>query len=479
MHPAIRRLKRIARLIDSMQNVQLISLAVVLALAACASSVTPNQPAASPTASEPESSPSVPEATSTAEPETSAQAVSPAPPSESVIPTQPLSASPIRISPSDLPPPFSSQSVSQPPNVIPVPQDPELSVPAGFVVNVFADGLDRPRWLALTPSGDVLVTETRQNRIRLLQDTNNDGVAEVKQTFADASNGADIPFGMAFADNFFFLGNSDEVLRFPYSAGQNQLIGRGEKITDLPGGGYRQHWTRNVIASPDEQRLYVSIGSRSNVEREPLPRASVQTMNLDGSNQRTFAYGLRNPVGLDFHPITGELYTTVNERDGLGDDLVPDYLTRIRFGEFYGWPYAYLRPDLLDPRQSSGDRSINPDLAAETKTPDVLFQAHSAALGLQFYDGDTFPNPYRNGAFVAFRGSWNRSQGTGYKIVFVPFDENHRPLGYYEDFVTGFLTDPSIPTTWGRPVGVLVLPDGSLLFTEEMNGRIYRVQYQG
>jgi len=169
----------------------------------------------------------------------------------------------------------------------------------------------------------------------------------------------------------------------------------------------------------------------------------------------------------------------VNERDGLGDDLVPDYFTRIRQDEFYGWPYTYLSPDRLDPRHVVGDRSRNPNLAAQTLTPDVLFQAHSAALGLQFYDGNTFPTKYQNGAFAAFRGSWNRDQGTGYKIVFVPFGADHRPVGSSGDFVTGFLVDPSRPTTWGRPVGLLALPDGSLLFTEEANGRIYRVQYQG
>jgi glucose/arabinose dehydrogenase len=201
-------------------------------------------------------------------------------------------------------------------------------------------------------------------------------------------------------------------------------------------------------------------------------------MNLDGSNQQTFASGLRNPVGLDFHPTTGELYATVNERDGLGDDLVPDYLTRIQQGEFYGWPYAYLAPNRLDPRQVVNGKSKRPDLVAKTKTPDVLFQAHSAALGLQFYDGKTFPEKYRNGAFVAFRGSWNRDQGTGYKVVFVPFS-NGRPQSYYEDFLTGFLLNPAQATTWGRPVGLLVLPDGSLLVTEEANDRIYRIQYQG
>ena len=395
------------------------------------------------------------------------------------IATQPLAPQPIRVTVADLPHPFATQSASKSPNVVPIPASPSLNVPPGFEVNVFAEGLDRPRWLALTPTGDVLVTETRQNRIRLLRDDDGDGTADQMQTFAGSENGLNIPFGMAFANGSFFLGNTDAVLRFPYSSGQDQLTGPGQKIADLPGGGYNQHWTRNVVVGPDGQTLYVSIGSRTNVDREPLPRASVQTMTLDGANQQTLAYGLRNPVGLDFHPETGDLYTTVNERDGIGDDLVPDYFTRLQPGEFYGWPYAYLRPDLLDPRQTRGDRSLSPDLAAQTRTPDVLFEAHSAALGLQFYDGETFPQRYRNGAFVAFRGSWNRSQGTGYKLVFIPFDQAGRPQGYYEDFVTGFLLDPNGPTTWGRPVGLLVLPDGSLLFTEEMNNRIYRVQYRG
>ncbi len=399
------------------------------------------------------------------------------PPADSVIPTTSFSPTPIEISLAQLPDPFATRSVAQGPEVLGIPAAPTLQVPEGFVVNVFADGLDRPRWLALTPTGDVLVTETRQNRIRLLRDRNGDGVAEESQTFADSSNGLDIPFGMAFAPGYFFLGNTNAVLRFPYEEGQTQLTGQGDRIAELPGGGYNQHWTRNVVVSPDQQQLYVSIGSRSNVDSEPLPRASVQRMDLDGANLQTFAYGLRNPVGLDFHPVTQDLYTTVNERDGLGDDLVPDYLTRIQAGEFYGWPYTYFRPDLLDPRQVQGDRSRNPELASQTLTPDVLFQSHSAALGLQFYNGNTFPEQYHHGAFVAFRGSWNRSQGTGYKLVFVPFDESGRPIGHYEDFLTGFLLDPSVPTTWGRPVGLLVLPDGSLLFTEEANNRIYRVQY--
>ncbi|WP_204103369.1 MULTISPECIES: sorbosone dehydrogenase family protein [Spirulina sp. CCY15215] len=398
---------------------------------------------------------------------------------DNLIPTEIFTPQPIRISLDRLPNPFSTSSASKSPQVVSIPNNPSLNLPQGFQVNIFADNLDRPRWLALTPTGDVLVTETRQNRIRLLKDKDGDGFAETRNTFADAENDLNIPFGMTFSDDAFFLGNTNAVRQYSYREGQEELEGRGTKIINLPGGGYNQHWTRNVVISPDRKKLYISVGSRSNVDVEELPRASVQVTNIDGSNQKTFAFGLRNPVGLDFHPVTEELYTTVNERDGMGDDLVPDYLTRIREGEFYGWPFTYLSPNLLDPRQLQNGRSKNPELAAKTLTPDVLFQSHSAALGLQFYDGETFPQKYHNGAFVAFRGSWNRDRGTGYKLVFVPFDDTGRPTGEYEDFLTGFLLDPSIPSTWGRPVGLLVLPDGSLLFTEEANGRIYRIQYGG
>ncbi len=398
---------------------------------------------------------------------------------ESVIQTELLTPSPIQVTLADLPAPYSTRSAGKPPNIVPIPANPTLKVPRGFQVNVFAEGLDRPRWLALTPTGDVLVTETRQNRIRLLRDTDGDGVADRNQVFATSANGLDIPFGMTFSQDAFFLGNTNAVLRFPYRPGQERLTGVGQKITDLPGGGYNQHWTRNVLISPNQRQLYVSIGSRSNNDAEALPRASVQVMNLDGSDRQTFAYGLRNPVGLAFHPQTGDLYTTVNERDGMGDDLVPDYFTRIQAGEFYGWPYAYLSPNLPDPNYVRNGKSVKPDLVAQTRTPDVLFKSHSAALGLQFYTGNTFPERYRNGAFVAFRGSWNRDQGTGYKVVFIPFNREGRPRGHYEDFMTGFLLNPTGPDTWGRPVGLLVLPDGSLLVTEEANGRIYRIQYQG
>jgi glucose/arabinose dehydrogenase len=452
----------------------LMLLLLVTPVTACSSPSTSSQQAAEPQVEQSSQAPAAP-TTSTQSKQQQPAAVA----TKNLVPTETLTPQPIKITLATLPKPFASNSASKSPEVIPIPPNPTLKVPAGFQVNVYADNLDAPRWLALTPSGDVLVTETRQNRIRLLRDTDGDGVADVRKTFATSGNGVNIPFGMAFAGNSFFLGNTGAVLRFPYTNSQQQLTGEGQKIADLTPGGYNQHWTRNVVASPDGTKLYVTIGSRSNVDEEPLPRASVQVMNPDGSNPQTFAYGLRNPVGLDFHPQTGELYATVNERDGIGDDLVPDYFTRIRSGEFYGWPYAYLAPNLIEPRQMSNGQSKRPDLVAKTQTPDVLFQAHSAALGLQFYDGQTFPEKYRNGAFVAFRGSWNRNQGTGYKVVFVPFDTSGRPQGDYEDFLTGFLVNPSVPTTWGRPVGLLVLPDGSLLVTEEANNRIYRIQYRG
>lgn len=390
---------------------------------------------------------------------------------------------PIRITLKDLPPSNQTPSVEKSARVLPPPADAVLRVPRGFHVNLFAT-VPSARWLALTPDGDVLCAASKQEKILLLEDRNRDGVAERQTVLLDKASATNLPFGMAFAKDAFYLGNTDAVLRYPYQpiandAGPRFRLGKPQKITSLPGKGYNQHWTRNVVVAPDGQKLYVSVGSASNASPEELPRAAVLQMNLDGSQRKVFAFGLRNPVGMAFHPQTGQLYATINERDELGDDLVPDYLTQLREGEFYGWPYAYLSPANLDPRLSDADRRPATELIARTKTPDVLFQAHSAALGLTFCTGNVFPAKYRQGAFVAFRGSWNRNLGTGYKIVFVPFDAQGRPKGWYEDFVTGFLLDPAGPISWGRPVGVLMSPDGSLLFTEEINGRIYRVSFSG
>lgn len=395
--------------------------------------------------------------------------------------TNVLKPEPIKISIDDLPKPYTSKSANQHPKVIPVPQDAVLNAPAGFKVNVFAE-IPQARWLAITPAGELLCVSSRTNTIYRLPDSNGDGVADEKVVFANEQDGLNLPFGMAFLKEGFYVGNTNGVIRFDYQKGQPKVEGPPKPITDLPGEGYNQHWTRNVIPNPNGG-LYVSVGSKSNADIEEPPRASVLTLSADGSKKEVFAFGLRNPVGLAVHPETKQLYATVNERDELGDELVPDYLTSVKQGAFYGWPYTYLKPTLLDPRHVKNDKSVRPELAAKTTTPDVLFEAHSAALGLSFYTADEnpksrFPERYRQGAYVAFRGSWNRDRGTGYKIVFVPFNEEG-PEGGYEDFVTGFLTDPSGPTTFGRPVGVAILPDGSLVFTEEGNGRVYRVSYDG
>ncbi|MDX2270514.1 MAG: sorbosone dehydrogenase family protein [Cyanobacteriota bacterium] len=370
----------------------------------------------------------------------------------------------------DLPKPFSTDSASQPPQVIPPPAGAGLQVPPGFQVNLFAEGLSRPRWLMVSPAGEVFLTESYDNRILRLQDSDGDGVADQRGVFAEGLNQ---PLGMAIAPDaqHFYIANTNAVVRFPYAPGQTRLQGSPQVITTLPGEGYRQHWTRNLVFSPDGEKLYVTVGSESNVSPEPLPRASIQVMNPDGSDRQTFAYGLRNPLGLAFHPTSQELFTTVNERDGLGDDLVPDYLTSVQLGGFYGWPFSYLGSN-PDPRLER-----QPQLEQQAIVPDVLFEAHSAALGLVFYTGSQFPASYQNHAFVAFRGSWNRSQGTGYKVVRVPFDAQGRPEGYYEDFVTGWLVDPVIPSVWGRPVGLAVASDGSLLITDEPAGKIWRISY--
>jgi glucose/arabinose dehydrogenase len=393
--------------------------------------------------------------------------------------TTPFEPEPIKITVDDVPKPTPDNSPDKHPEIAEVPEHATLMAPAGFKVSLFAEGMKQARWLALTPDGDVLLAQSREEKISILRDTNGDGSVDSTTNFADKGNGVNVPFGMAFVDGHFLLGNTDEVRRYPWKKGQLKLEGSGEQITELPGGGYNQHWTRNVIADAKGEWIYVSVGSKSNVDVEEDPRASVLKMRPDGADRTVFARGLRNPVGLAIHPESGDLYATVNERDKLGDDLVPDYLAKVVEGGFYGWPYAYLKPENLDPRRMKDGKSERPDLAAKTLSPEVLFQAHSAALGICFSSGDKFPEKYRQGAFVAFRGSWNRNAGTGYKIVFVPFGSDGKPRGHYEDFVKGFLIDESEPETWGRPVGVVMHPDGSLLFTEEENGRIYRVSYDG
>jgi glucose/arabinose dehydrogenase len=370
----------------------------------------------------------------------------------------------------DLPPPEVQKGPVNFSRVIPKPDNAQLTLPARFSVETYAEGnLDRPRWLALAPNGDVFVAESQGKRISILRDSNGDGKVDERFVFADDLNA---PFGMAFWREYLYVGNNNSVIRFKYKAGQTKAEGAPEKIADLPGNGYNEHWTRNLIFSPDGSKLYVTVGSKTNVDagEEPM-RAAISVFNPDGTGHRLFATGTRNPIGLAFNPTTRQLWASVQERDLTGNDLVPDYVTSIKDGAFYGWPYAYIGPH-EDPRR----KGEQPDLVKKAIVPDVLIQAHSAVLGLLFYDGKMFPDEYRGDAFVALHGSWNRVPRTGYKIVRIRFKDG-KPVGGYDDFLTGWMLGEDKPEVWGRPVGLLVLKDGSMLVTDDGANKIWRVTY--
>lgn len=371
----------------------------------------------------------------------------------------------------DLPDPMPGSGTFNAPDVVSRSEEDRLQVPPGFRAMLFAEGLSHPRYLVVAPNGDVFLSESREGRITVLRDTDGDGAADLIQTFA---SGYQRPHGLAFHDDALYVADVQAVWRVPYEAGA--LEGRGRTPVTPRGalGSGSGHWTRNIVFSRDGQFLYVAIGSRSNVREEAEPRATVQRFNADGSGQVTFAGGLRNPVGIAFYPGTDDLYVVVNERDGYGDDLVPDYLTRVEQDDFFGWPYAYLGPH-PDPQHGASRL----DLVEITRAPDLLFAAHSAPIGLVFYDGDQFPAPYRGGAFVSHRGSWNSSQPTGYRVVFVPFDRG-RPAGTYEVFASGFRRGGEAQAeVWGRPAGLALLADGSLLIADDTGGTIWRVTYTG
>nr|WP_245553816.1 sorbosone dehydrogenase family protein [Cytophaga aurantiaca] len=364
--------------------------------------------------------------------------------------------------------------------------------PKGFVVQKFADKLENPRWLYVLPNGDVLVAEAgtkgaikaaaafvsgnsksrlssgSADRITLFRDTNKDGIPDVRDVFLEGLNQ---PLGMVLVDNTFYVANTDGVVAFPYTKGQTTITSAGKKITDLPANGYNNHWTRNIIADHDGSHLYITVGSASNVAEngieEEFMRANILVMNVDGSDKRIYAAGLRNPVGAAFNPYDKTLWTVVNERDELGDELVPDYLTSIQKNGFYGWPYSYWGQH-LDPRMKGEGK----DLVKRAIVPDVNLGAHTASLGLAFYNQTTFPVKYHNGAFIGQHGSWNKSTFSGYKVVFVPF-ENGKPSGPPEDFLTGFIANAD--EVYGRPVGVVVLPDGSILVADDSANTIWKI----
>ena len=376
-----------------------------------------------------------------------------------------------RVDAASLPKPFATESVRRNSKQVPQPVDAKLLVPKGFAVNVFAEGNFRePRWMALAPNGDVFLSDARANSLIVLRDKNKDGVAEERFVFSDALAQ---PFGIAFHKDWVYVANTDSVVRFAYKSGQTKADGPPEKLVELTAGGYNQHWTRNVLFSPDGTKMFVSIGSATNVSVEADPkRAAISVYDPDGKNHRIYASGLRNPIGLAWNPKTGELWTAVNERDGLGDDLVPDYATSVREGGFYGWPYSYLGQN-EDPRRK-GER---PELVKKAIVPDVLFTSHVAALGIQFYTGKMFPKEYRGDAFVAFHGSWNRQKLSGYKIARIRFKNGKLVGNQYEDFVSGWLPTEDSNEVWGRPVGLLVAADGSLLITDDGADKVWRVSY--
>ncbi len=379
--------------------------------------------------------------------------------------------------PPKLPEPNATPSVTKHPKVIGWPKDKMPTAPAGFEVTLFADGLDNPRWLHILPNGDVLAVESRgpakdpkmtAGRITLLRDADGDGKPEVKEAFSKELHS---PIGVALIGETLFVANSDAVVTFPYKADQTKVEGKGRKVMDLPAGGYNNHWTRNLIASANGKKLYVSVGSASNVAEngtdKELLRANILEVNPDGTGLRVFAAGLRNPVGMAWEPKSGALWTAVNERDNLGDDLVPDYITSVKDGAFYGWPYSYFGAT-EDPRRK-GER---PDLVAKALAPDVAVGAHTASLGLTFSTGTSFPEKYRTGAFIGQRGSWNRSKFAGYRVAFVPFKDGV-PSGPVEEFLTGFIANEN--EVHGRPVGVAIAKDGALLVVDEPGNRIWRV----
>jgi glucose/arabinose dehydrogenase len=385
-----------------------------------------------------------------------------------------------KITVADLPKPYATESVDNGADVVRRPSDAWPQAPAGFKVEQFASKLDNPRLLRTAPNGDVFLAESDAGEIKIFRGLTSDGKPEQTQVFA---SGLNKPFGIAFYPpgpnpEWVYVGNTDSVVRFPYHNGDLKARGASQKLADLPGGGRLRgggHWTRDIAFSRDGKKMYVSVGSHSNVDDTDnnsveYHRADILEFNPDGSGERVYASGIRNAVGIAVHPQTGELWASVNERDGLGENLPPDYITHVQDGGFYGWPWYYMGGH-VDPRH----QDKHPDLRARILNPDVLLQPHNASLEMTFYDAKQFPTQYQGDIFAAEHGSWNKSARTGYEVVRVPLQQQGHATGEYEDFLTGFVTKDG--KVWGRPVGVAVAKDGSLLVSDDGSNSIWRVSY--
>jgi glucose/arabinose dehydrogenase len=395
----------------------------------------------------------------------------------------------------NLPPPFATKAVRNYCKVIGWQSGQMPVAPTGFKVSLYAAGLDNPRNIYVAPNGDVFAAQATTeikgitkigadiigaggsenigkspNNIILFRDTNGDGIPDRQNVFL---NGLNQPYGMLISGDWFYVANTDGLWRYPYKTGQTRMTGRGKMILMLPAGGYNNHWTRNLRANADGSKIYVSVGSGTNEAEKGLAnevrRADILEIDPDGTNERIYANGLRNPAGIDFQPGSHVLWAAVNERDNLGDNIVPDYLTSIKKGGFYGWPFAY-----FGPHEDPAVKEKRLDLVKKSIVPDVALGSHTASLGLAFYSADKFPDHYRNGAFIGQHGSWNSSKLVGYKVVFVPF-VNGKPTGQPEDFLTGFIADRNKKTVHGRPVGIAIAKDGSLLVADDSGNKIWRV----
>jgi glucose/arabinose dehydrogenase len=366
-----------------------------------------------------------------------------------------------------LPPPFHSPSVNNRPQVVPKPAGVELKLPQGFQIQEFASGFEKPRVMIYAPGGEIFITDSVPDGSVMLL-TGKDGKASAQHR--KLIEGLDRPYGMAWWKDYFYVAETTSLKRYKYNP-KNVSFSKGEEVVSMAKFG-KGHWTRAIAFDAKGEKLYLGIGSESNVSPgEPEQRAAISRYNPDGSGYELFATGTRNPTQIGFYPGTNQLWASVQERDLLGDDLVPDYFTHIEQGAFYGWPYAYYGPH-EDPR----NKGQKPDLVKKTVTPDVSLGAHTAVIDWKFYTGKQFPQRYQGGAFLALHGSWNRAQRVGYSVVFVPFKDG-KPVGPTEDFLTGWRIDPNKREVWGRPTGVLVMKDGSLLVSDDGGNKVWRISY--